>query len=146
MIPYYSGPPPLPLPAPVPSRKNWIGTTALVVAVGGLAICWSVLGGVFLGAVAVVMGVVGRGRVARSEADNRPVATSGIALGVLAIVVSLALVPAWVRFYGEVDVPVYLDCAAKASDQQGAQRCADDLQKRIDVVFGGTASSTPGSA
>lgn len=140
---YYGTPPPPPLLAP--TRKNWIGTTALAVAIVGLALCWSVAGGVFLGAVAIVLGIVGRGRAARSEADNRPVATSGIALGALAIVVSLALIPAWVRFAGEVEMPAYLDCSAKASGQEEARRCADDLQKRIDEVFGSAASSTPGS-
>ncbi|MCP9272621.1 DUF4190 domain-containing protein [Mycolicibacterium arenosum] len=149
MTQYYGGPPPHPQPlsAPMaPRRKNWIGTTALVVAVGGLAICWSVLGGVLLGAVGIVMGLVGRGRVARAEADNRTVATSGIALGVLAVVVSLALIPAWVRFAREVEMPAYLDCAAKTSDQEGARRCMDDLQERIDELFGATTSPTPGSA
>lgn len=138
---YYGAPP----PPPAPARKNWIGTTALAVAIVGLVLCWSVAGGVFLGAVAIVLGVVGRGRVARSEADNRPVATAGVALGVLAIVVSLALIPAWVRFSGDVEMPAYLDCSAKASDQDAARRCADDLQKRIDEMFGGAASSTRGS-
>jgi hypothetical protein len=135
MTQYYYGAPPPP-PGPQAPRKNWIGTTAFAVAVAGLALCWSVAGGVLLGVLAIVMGVVGRGRVAHREADNRPVATSGIALGVLAVIVSLALIPAWVKFAGEVQMTTYLDCSAKAADRDGARRCADDLQKRIDAIFG----------
>lgn len=147
MTQYYGGPAPPPVPA-VP-RKNWIGSTALAVAVVGLAMCWSVLGGVLLGALAIVMGFVGRGRVTHSEADNRTVATSGIALGVLAIIVSLAIIPAWMRLAREVEMTTYLECSAKATDQDGARRCADGLQERIDEVFRGeqpSASSLLGSA
>lgn len=139
MIQYYGAPPPPPGP-PAP-RKNWIGATALAVAVGGLALCWSVVGGVLLGVLAIVMGAVGRGRVAHREADNRTVATCGIALGVLAVVVSLALIPAWVRLSGEVEMTSYLDCSARATDRDGARKCADDLQKRIDAIFGADRST-----
>jgi hypothetical protein len=139
MTQYYGGPPPPPGP-PAP-RKNWIGSTALAVAVGGLVLCWSVVGGALLGVLAIVMGVVSRGSVAHREADNRTVATCGIALGALAVVVSLALIPAWVRLAGDVQMTSYLDCSAKATDRDGTRKCADDLQKRIDAVFRGDSSS-----
>lgn len=140
MYPYPYAHPPQPIPQPGPRaavRKNWIGTTALVAAVVGLALCWSVVGGVLLGAVAVGAGLIGRGRAAAGEADNRTVATSGIALGVLAVVVSLALVPAWVRIYRDVDVPAYLDCVSTTTDRPGAEQCANQLSERVDGLFGG---------
>ena len=132
----------------VPARlKNWVGTTALAAAVLGLVFCWSVVGGVLLGAVAIVMGISGRTRAQRREADNRTVASSGIALGALAIVVSLALVPVWMRFFREVRMPTYFECVADTRDQDGARRCADDFQKRIDELFdSGGPSARSGSA
>jgi hypothetical protein len=132
--PYYGSPMPYRVPAP-PTKRNGLGTTALVLAVIGLALCWSVIGGVLLGIVAIVLGASGRARVARSEADNRTVATSGIALGVLAVVVSLAVIPVWTRFYSEIGMPAYFACVSGTTDPAAARRCADDLQKRIDTLF-----------
>ena len=140
MTPYYTTPPPPPYHPPM-RPKNGIGTFALVVAVLGLAVCWSVLGGLALGAVAIVMGLIGRGRANRGQATNRTVATSGIALGALAIVVSLAIIPAWVRVYREVQMPAYFDCVATTSDQDGVRTCVDEFQKRIDVLFTGGAAA-----
>lgn len=132
--PQYPVPPPVPRS---PVRKNWVGTTALVVAVAGLALCWSVIGGVALGAIAVVAGFLGRARAASGEADNRTVATSGVALGVLAVVVSLALVPVWLRVYREADVRAYVDCVSAAkADRDAAEQCAQKLTERVNTLFG----------
>jgi len=115
---------------------NWIGTTALATAIVGLMLCWSVVGGVILGVIAIIVGVSARGRVKRGEATNGAVATAGIALGLLAVVVSLAVIPIWVRLYQEVDAPAYVDCATKASDQQGIAKCADELRQRVQDELG----------
>jgi uncharacterized membrane protein len=120
---------------------NWLGTTALVTAIVGLIVCWSVLGGVAFGVIAIIVGVSARGRVKRGEATNGSVATSGIALGVLAVVVSLAVIPIWVRLYQEVDAPAYVDCVAKTSDQQGAEKCAEELRQRVQDELGATPQS-----
>ncbi len=120
---------------------NWLGTTALVMAIVGLILCWSVFGGVIFGVMAIIVGVNARGRVRRGEATNGSVATSGIALGVLAVVVSLAVIAIWVRLYQEVDAPAYVDCVAKTSDQQGAEKCADELRQRVQHELGETSQS-----
>ncbi len=49
---------------------------------------WTLVGGIVLGILAVVFGIVGRGRVKRSEADNRRVANAGIITGVVGIVLA----------------------------------------------------------
>jgi hypothetical protein len=138
----YPPPPPLPYATPphIPRRPvNWIGTTALLTAIVGLILCWSVVGGVTFGVIAIIVGVNARGRAKRGEATNGPVATAGVALGVLAVVVSLAVIAIWVRFYREVDGPAYVDCVATASDQQGIAKCADELRQRIQDELGVTA-------
>lgn len=133
-------PPPYATPPQIPRRPvNWLGTTALAMAIVGLIFCWSVFGGVIFGVMAIIVGVNARGRVKRGEATNGAVATAGIALGVLAVVVSLAVIPIWVRLYQDVDAPAYVDCVSKTSGQQGTEKCADELRQRVQDEFGVTS-------
>ena len=129
-----------PPPSPggwTPARpRNGLGTAALVVAVVGLVLCWSVLGGALAGVVAVALGIGGRTRAGHGGATNGPVATGGIALGVMAIVVSLALIPVWAKIFRAVDMPAYVDCVARSTDQRGATTCADQLRHRTKEGLG----------
>lgn len=127
------------------ATRNGFGTAALVLAIGGLAACWSVLGGIALGVGAVVLGFLGRSRAARREANNGEIATAGVALGVLAIVVSVAFVVIWGYAWRDVGGTGYLDCAVRAgNDKQAVDGCTerwlDEVQKRFDVT-----PATPGS-
>ena len=80
----YPPPPPAPYagyaPPPV-GPKNGLGIAALIVAIIGLVFCWTVVGGIILGVVAVIIGFLARGRVNRGEASNGGVAIAGIVLG-----------------------------------------------------------------
>lgn len=142
-VPVAYPPPPYPPPLPPkPRSKNWFATLALVAAVAGLVLCWTVAGGVAAGAAAIVLGFVARGHVRRGTADNGPVATAGIALGAVAIVVSLAVIAIWTRLYQEVDGPAYGQCIAKAgTDDTAIEKCVDDLLRRVDDVIGGSPAS-----
>lgn len=117
-----------------------MGTAALVLAIVGLVFCWSVAGGVAAGVVAVVLGVLGRGRAARGEADNGAVAIAGIALGVLAIVVSLVFAVIWAYAWRDTGGTDYLDCALRAgNDRQAVDGCMDrwlnDVEDRFSVTL-----------
>jgi uncharacterized protein DUF4190 len=121
------------------ARKNGLGTAALVVAIIGLASCWTVLGGIGLGVVAVILGFLGRGRASRGEADNGGIATAGIGLGFLAVVVSLVFVAIWWYAWRDVGGTEYLDCAVRAgNDQQAVEGCTqkwlDQVQERFSVT------------
>lgn len=108
--------------------RNGVGTGALVVALVGLVFCWTVLGGVVGGVVAVILGFLGRGRAARGEADNGGVADAGIALGALAIVVSLVFAVIWWTAWRDVGGGDYLDCVLDAgNDRQAMDGCMDRL-------------------
>jgi hypothetical protein len=111
-------------------------------AITGLVICWSVVGGVICGIIALVIGINARSRAMHGEATNGDVATAGIALGALAVVVSLTVIPVWVRLYHDVDVNSYVDCVSNAPDQQGARKCADGLRKRGKGELGVTVPPT----
>jgi hypothetical protein len=130
-------PPPYPELTPAPARpKNGLGAAALTVAIIGLVCSISIVGGIALGIVAIILGVSGRRRVRQGQATNGEVATAGIALGALAIVVSLAVIAIWVRGYEEVDFGSYISCVSKSSDPQNVEKCANEFQHRVNEKFG----------
>jgi hypothetical protein len=128
--------------------KNGTGTAALVVALAGLVFCWSVLGGIVCGVVAVILGFVGRGKATRGEANNGGIATAGTALGLVAIVVSLAFTVIWVYAWRDTGGGDYLDCALRAgNDQPAVEACMDKWLDTVKDRYGvSPAGPTRGSA
>jgi hypothetical protein len=132
----YPPPPYAGLPAAPPKPKNGLGAAALLVAIVGMVGSISIVGGIALGATAIVLGFSGRRRAKQGEATNGEVATAGIALGALAIVVSLAAIAIWVRGYQELDFGSYVNCISKGSDPQHVEKCADEFQQRLNDKLG----------
>ncbi|WP_304114590.1 DUF4190 domain-containing protein [Mycolicibacterium bacteremicum] len=132
--------PPQPGP-PAAGPRNGIGTGALVVAVAALVFSWSVIGGIIGGVIAVTLGIAGRGRARRGAADNGPVATAGIALGALAVVIGIAAVPVWSGFLGDAGIGDYVSCMEKAGPDRTAQtECENAFRDRVEDISGlGTA-------
>ena len=146
-------PPPPPMPyggypqAPIGPR-NGLGVAALVTAILGLVLVWTVVPGFVVGVVAVVLGVMARGRCKRGEADNRSVATSGVALGIVALVLSTVFVAIYatlgVRWFNEVGGGDYFSCMQHAGQDKSAQeQCRDEFEKHIDDKYGVTPAPTP---
>ncbi len=142
--PLYGGYPPIPPVAP----KDGLGTAALVIAIVGLLSCWTVVGGFVLGITAIVLGVLGRGRVKRGEATNGGVAVGGIVLGALSIVAGLAFIAiyatlGWATFQ-DVGGGDYIDCVNRAgSDQTAVEQCANEFSERLEDEFSITVTPTP---
>jgi hypothetical protein len=113
-------------------RRNGLGVAALVLGILALLTSITLVGGIVLGLAAVVLGVLGRGRVQRREADNGGVATAGIVLGVLGIVVSAAIIALGVSIFNSDSGKKYQDCLNGAgSDRAAAQACADQFGKDL---------------
>ena len=130
----YGGPPPSAAP------RNGLGITALVLGIVGLLAFWSVIGGILIGAAAVIVGIVARNRAKRGEATNGGVAVAGIALGALAIIVSAAFIAVWVGLFDEVGGTDYLDCVQRAgNDEQALDGCIQRLTDRVNDEIGTTA-------
>jgi len=141
-------PPPMPYggdyyPGITPPPRNGMGVAALVVAILALFGSCSVVGGILLGVVAVILGFVGRGRAKRGEADNGAVATTGLVLGVLAIVVSIAFIAFYADAFTKYGGQDLMACIQNAnSDNAKIQQCMDEFQQRVESQTGQTA--TPG--
>jgi hypothetical protein len=128
--------------------QNGLGVAALVIGIIGLVLVWSVVGGIVLGILAVIIGVLARGRCKRGEADNIGVATSGIVLGILAVLVSVVFIWIWVsvgqRWYDEYGGREYMDCMQRAgSDRVAQQECEDAFRNRLEGGLGVTPTTTP---
>lgn len=132
--------PQVPYPAPYPppaGPRNELGTWALVLAMLGLLFSWSIIGGVIGGLIAVVLGFTGRGRAARGEADNGPIANAGIGLGALAVVVGVAFVPIWIGFFTEAGMGDYVRCMEQAgSDRTTQVQCEKTFRERVERDYG----------
>lgn len=123
--------------------RNGMGVAALVVAILALFGSCSVIGGVLLGIAAVIMGLVGRGRAKRGEANNGGIATTGLVLGVLAIVLSIAFVAFYADAFNKYGGQDLMSCIQNAnSDSDKIQQCMDEFQQRVESQTGQTA--TPG--
>jgi hypothetical protein len=135
----YPPPPPQPYAgyaAPPIGPRNGLGIASLIIAIIALVTCWSVVLGVILGIVAVVIGFAARGRVKRGEANNGGVAIAGLALGFVAIVVSLAFIAVWVAVFKEVGGQDYVDCLRKAgNDSTQIQKCADQFRQHMETRY-----------
>jgi hypothetical protein len=71
-------------------RRNGFGTAALIIGLLAVPGILFIIPGFLLGVLALVFGLVGRGRAKANEADNGGVATAGALLGALSIVLSIA--------------------------------------------------------
>jgi hypothetical protein len=133
-------------PAMPPKPKNGMGTAALVFGILALLTCWwlPVVGGI-LAILAIIFGVVGRGRVKRLEATNGGVATTGLVLGVLSLIVNIVLSVAifflgvaFLNFGGGNSIQQFQDCLANASNQpnpaavqQAAEQCGQQFGQQL---------------
>ena len=146
--PYQGGYPPPPMqygdyyPAGPAAPKNGLGTAALVIAIVALISSVSVVGGILLGVVAVILGVIARGRVKSGEANNGGVALAGIILGIISIIAGLAFIAIWVGLFREVGAGGYIDCLQRAGqDSAAVQQCSDEFRESMTSRF--TDAPTP---
>lgn len=84
--------------APTRTGRNGMGVAALVLGILAVLTCWIIYVSIPLGVLAIVFGVIGRGRARRGEATNAGSAMAGMVLGIIGVVLSIALVAAGVAF------------------------------------------------
>jgi len=127
----YGAPPPgYGAPAAGGGRRNGFGVAALVLGILALLSCWTVIGGILLGLLAIVFGVLGRGRAKRGEADNGGLAVAGAVLGLLGLLASVALIALGASLLNSPEGQKLQDCLRTAGqDQAKVQQCQTQFQQ-----------------
>jgi lysylphosphatidylglycerol synthetase-like protein (DUF2156 family) len=108
------------------------GVLALICAIGFFLVL-TIPVSIVLGLAAIVLGILGRGRVRRGLATNRGSATLGIVTGLLSLLLLAGLAAAGVAlFSNNSDAKSYTDCVKQAgSNQQKQQDCATQFKDQI---------------
>jgi hypothetical protein len=114
-------------PLPV-TRRNGMGTAALILGIASIPLC----GLVVLGPLAIVFGIVGRKRVARRQADNKSAAVWGMVLGLFGALLSTVVIVALVHFVRTPEFDRFMDCDKGATTTEAQNQCAQDL---VDELF-----------
>ena len=109
--------------------KNGMGIAALVLGIIGLLSSFFLVGGLF-GLLAVIFGVMGRGRAKRGEATNGGMALAGLILGALALAIAL-FVGVIIAMFAD-DISSYADCVEQAQTQAEIDKCARDFQTNLE--------------
>lgn len=89
---------------------------------------WTVVGGILFGLLAIVLGVIGRGRAKRGEANNGGLALAGIILGALGLLISIGIIILGASILGSDTVQDLKNCVDRAATDAEVQQCQRDLQ------------------
>ncbi len=113
-------------------KRNGLGIAALVVGILAVVTSLTVVGGIVLGIVAIVLGVLGRKRAGRGEADNGGVALAGTVLGAVGLVASIALIALGLSILNSDSGQKLQDCLDNAGqDQAAVQQCQQEFQNDL---------------
>lgn len=121
--------------APPAQPRNGLGVAALVLGILAIVTCFTAVGGVLLGVLAVIFGVVGVRRAGRGAATNRGVALAGTITGALGLILGAVFVVLFVvagNFFFSVGGGDYVSCLQRANgDQTAIGQCAQQFQQQV---------------
>jgi hypothetical protein len=118
-------------------RGSGMAIAALILGSIALLSCWTIVGGILFGLVAIVLGFIASRRAKRGEAGGRGMAITGIVMGLLGLVLSIAIVAVIGAFWNSDTVKEYRECLADAgSDAAALDECEsrfnDDVRRQVD--------------
>lgn len=119
-------------PPPRGPARNGLGVAALVLGILALITFWTLVGGILFGLLAIILGLVGRGRAKRGEATNGGMALAGVILGALGLLFAAGLIAVGASFLNSDTGKKLKECADAAGQSQAAiEQCqrefAEDL-------------------
>ncbi|HEY6423613.1 MAG TPA: DUF4190 domain-containing protein [Pseudonocardiaceae bacterium] len=122
--------------------RNGFGIAALVLGLLALLLSWTIIGGVVFGILALIFGLLGRGRARRGEATNGGVSVAGVVLGVIGLLIAIGLIVAAVFVVNSPAGRNYQECLLQSGrDPAKIQQCASDFSHHVGGGF--AITSTP---
>lgn len=113
--------------------RNGLGIAALVVGIISLLVAWIPfigLAGALGGIIAIILGVMGLGRVRRGEATNRGMNIAGIVLGAIALILGIVTTVAGASFVARFFDEDVQACVEQYTGDQGAlEQCIEDAAR-----------------
>jgi hypothetical protein len=133
-----------PYPQPPAQPRNGAGITALVLGIFSVLTVWTIIGGILLGAVAIIVGLVGRSLYKKRQATNGGVSLAGILLGLAGLIISIVLVVVGIGLFNTVGGRDFAECMADAGNNRAAQqRCEDEFRSNLEDRFSVTFEAPP---
>lgn len=112
-------------------KKNGLGVASLVLGVLSLVSWFFLIGGLF-GLIAIVLGIIGRGRAKRGEADNGGVALAGIITGALGLLLTILVIAGVAALFGSGEFSNLTDCLSEAGgDQAAIDACSREFEDSV---------------
>lgn len=128
--PVYGAPYGSPMGPPA-GRRNGFGVAAMILGI--LAVLGSIVvfPGLVLGVLAIVFGLLGRGRTRRKEADNGGQALTGVICGAVAVVLSAGLLVGVILVLQSDSGKRWRDCTDRAVTQPQQDECTRQFTKDL---------------
>ena len=115
---------------PLAPPRNGFGVAALVLGLLAVVSSWTIIGGIVLGILAVVFGVLGRGRARRGEATNGGMSVAGIVLGVVGALIAVALIALAMSLLNSPAGQSYRQCLERsAGNPNRIEQCATEFSR-----------------
>jgi len=110
---------------------------ALVLGALALLLCWTIIGGILLGLIAVVLGIVAVVRARSGRAAGTGLAVTGIVLGTIGLIIAGVLVAVGISFLNSESGQNLQDCLEQAGDDQTAiDQCQQEFNEDLQDRFG----------
>jgi len=118
--------------APARPPRNGFGIAALVLGLLALVLCWTIVGGVVFGILAVIFGLLGRARAKRGEATNGGVSLTGVVLGIIGLLVAIGLVVLGASLMNTPAGQNYTQCLQQSGgDRTKMQQCLSEFSDQV---------------
>ncbi|MEU0542557.1 DUF4190 domain-containing protein [Nocardia sp. NPDC005978] len=150
----YPGQYPAPPPGnyPPPGGQYWqespkgkgLAIAALVFGIIAVLFCWTIVGGIFGGILAIAFGVIAMVKARKGRAGGFGMAVTGLILGLLGLIASAVIGVVGYKFFEDSGGGDFLDCISNAGgDQTKLDQCERDYKDRIEDRFSITLEPTP---
>jgi hypothetical protein len=133
------GPPPAPAygypaggyPGWAPPQPAGMAIAALVLGIAALVLCWTAIGGLLLGLLAVVLGIVALRRARRGVAGGQGRAIAGLVTGALGLVLGALFLVVYIGLFTSSGFTDLVGCLRDAGqDQAKVQQCQDQFRQQ----------------